>query len=386
MKILLTVELYCPHKGGAERVVEEIAVGLASRGHDVTVATTYLPERKERALRGVTIEEFRISGNAATGIKGKQSEIKRYENLLLSGGFDVIFNYAAQNWPTDLALPLLTRIPSKKVIAPVGYSRLHSLRYRRYFNILPAYLARYNALVYHSPNYQDKRYGDENGLTEKAVIIPNGASEDEFLGSTEQFAQGKEAFALGTPYMLLAVAHHNVAKGHRFVIQAFRKMHRSDATLVLIGDRFVSYGLRRIAHFILDYLYCLISSMFVKNIRLVSAGRDTVVAAYRVADICLSGSKLECAPLIMYEAFAAGVPFVSTDVGNVSDHKEVVKIVHTPDEMAKEVSYLLDHPHERAKLGERAHQMWGKAHTWKGIVSQYEKLFEDIHHGRFPGL
>ena len=38
---------------------------LAECGHQVTVATTCLPERQARRLNGVGIKEFRLSGNLA---------------------------------------------------------------------------------------------------------------------------------------------------------------------------------------------------------------------------------------------------------------------------------------------------------------------------------
>ena len=56
MKILLTVELYNPHKGGAEKVVEDLAKGLVEKGHDVTVATTYMKSRKPGNVGGVKVE------------------------------------------------------------------------------------------------------------------------------------------------------------------------------------------------------------------------------------------------------------------------------------------------------------------------------------------
>ena len=120
MKILLTVELYNPHKGGAEKVVEDLAVGLVGRGHDVTVATTHLVSRKESVINSVKIESFKLAGNLAGGIKGGKQEINRYQELLQSGEFDVVFNYAAQSWSTDLTLPILDKINTINILAPVG--------------------------------------------------------------------------------------------------------------------------------------------------------------------------------------------------------------------------------------------------------------------------
>jgi hypothetical protein len=71
MKILHTVEFYHPSIGGTQEVVKQISERLVKSGHDVTIATTRLPERNARDLNGVRIEEFDVSGNAVRGLSGE---------------------------------------------------------------------------------------------------------------------------------------------------------------------------------------------------------------------------------------------------------------------------------------------------------------------------
>jgi len=381
MNILLTVELYNPHKGGAEKVIEDLAIGLVDRGHDVTVATTDLHGRDKVDLRGVKVESFKLDGNFSTGIKGSKHEVTRYQDLLVNGGFDLVLNYAAQSWPTDLTFPVLKRIKSAKVIAPVGYSRLDSSHYKEYFNKLPVYLGRYNRIVYHSSNYQDKEYGDFNGLAEKSVVIMNGADSMEFLGDYD--ADIKKKLGIENKKLLITVAHHNVNKGHKFVIKAFKRMKRNDSTLVIIGERVTSRGIRKLAHFLLDYLYCFYSSITNKNIRLMGGDdRDFVLSMYRAADLHLYGSKLECAPLVMYESFASKTPFITTDVGNVSDYKDYLKIADTPDDMAAIANSLLNNKGERYTLAERAFELWKENYVIEDIIGEYEALFKMLNRER----
>jgi hypothetical protein len=70
LNILHTVEFYYPHIGGSETVVQQLSERLTRRGHKVTVATTRLAERDFAELNGVTIREFDVSGNLATGLHG----------------------------------------------------------------------------------------------------------------------------------------------------------------------------------------------------------------------------------------------------------------------------------------------------------------------------
>ena len=134
MKILFTVEFYEPRKGGAEEVVKQIAERMAKAGNEVVVATTFFEGRDFDELNGVKIESFKISGNLVNGIKGSKGEIERYKKLLRDN-FDVIFNYAAQSWTTDLTFDVLGKIKAKKVLVPCGYSGLKNPKYKEYFEL-----------------------------------------------------------------------------------------------------------------------------------------------------------------------------------------------------------------------------------------------------------
>ncbi len=376
MRILHTVEFYEPRKGGAEEVIKQLSERLVMRGHEVTVATTYDSSRTSSYLQGVRIEQFKLSGNAAKGIRGDKEEVRRYQDLLTQS-FDVIVNYAAQSWPTDLALEVLYRITAKKVLVPCGYSGLQNPLYAEYFAQLPEKLKQYEALVYMSLEYQDKKFGDTSGVSDKAAYIPNGAGEEFTELPMYNF---KYKLDIQTPHVALCVSNHYLAKGHQFVIDAFRAMKRQDTTLVIIGKPLVSSGIKRmVGHFVLDYCRCLWKSLTGRNIRLVSTDdRRLILSAYAAADLFFSGSSVECAPLVMYESFASKTPFITRPAGNVADHKEVLKIVETPEEMARVANYILDDPETGKDIAERAFALWQKSHTWNAIVEQYEQLYKKI--------
>ena len=172
MKILLTVDFYEPSVGGTQKVVKELAERFYSAGHDVYVATTKLADRKTHRINGVKIIEFAISGNKISGIKGEKS---RYQNYLVSGGFDVILNYAAQQWTSDLMFDVLDQITAKKVIVPCGFSALGYWHTKRYFRDMPFWLKKYDAVIFTSKHYQDYDFALRNNIPNRHVI-PNGAS------------------------------------------------------------------------------------------------------------------------------------------------------------------------------------------------------------------
>ncbi len=375
MKILFTVEFYEPHKGGAEEVVRQLAERLVGFGHEVCVATTKIKERKNKVINGVRVEEFAISDKAVRGISGQPSEKQKYQQFVC-GDWDVVLNYAAEQWSTDLCFEVLDKIKAKKVLIPCGYS-LKKPAYYFYYQKLPEYLKKYDVLVYMSRDYQDKKFGDEHGVGDKAVIIPNGASSFDFPAQDD--LDFKKRHGIKTKYLALAVANHYRAKGHDFVINAFKKMDRRDTTLLIVGN-IPSFGLKRLGHMIFGcYPFCVLADFFNRDIKLLQGNdRNLVISAYKTADLFLFGSSFEYAPLVMYESFAAKTLFITRDVGNVRDHENLLKIVKTPEDMAKTANFYLDHPDERAEITNKAFSEWREKYDWKTIVKQYESFFNRL--------
>ena len=101
MKILHTVQNYWPSIGGMQEVVRQLSERLVLAGHDVTVATSRHPLRAGNLYHGVKIVDFEVSGNLVAGMAG---DVERYREYVLDGGFDVVVNFAAQQWATDALL------------------------------------------------------------------------------------------------------------------------------------------------------------------------------------------------------------------------------------------------------------------------------------------
>ncbi len=365
MRILHTVHLYPPCTGGSEEVVRQLSERLAARGHEVTVATSYDPRRTFDRLNGVTVRQFRIAGNAATGITG---EAEAYRRFLQEGKFDVMLNYAAQSWATDLVLPLLDRLGGRKVLVPCGYPALADPRFAAYFAGLPDALRRYDALVYMSPSTRDTLFGRQHGLADREVQIPNGAAAEEFAAPPAGF---KAAHGLAGKRLLVCVANHTGIKGHDTVIRAFRRMRRRDAVLAVIGERLP--GGRPWSG---CWWGCRARAAVTPGLRLYRGlSRPEVVGALAEADLFLFASKVECAPLVLYESFAARTPFVSTAVGNIADHAGEIRLVTGAADMAAAANALLDDEPARTALAERAHGLWRERHTWTAITDRYEALY-----------
>jgi len=375
LSILHTVEFYHPHVGGAETVVQQISERLAKRGHHVEVATTKLPDRNFQELNGVVMHEFDIAGNLASGIRG--NDIQRYQEFLLNNPSDVMMNYAAQQWATDIAFSSLEATHGRRVnvIAPCGYSALEDARtlrwpqFTEYFNkIIPRALPLYDAAIYHSSMYKDYEFALLHGF-QNSVVIPNGVDEEEFTGNpTINF---REKYNITTSYIGLCVANFYKGKGHDRVIEAVRQMNRPDFTMIFIGKD----G---------DELQALKKQSAGLSIKfLVNIPREDTVAAYHAADIFLFGSEIEASPLVIIEAKASKTPFVSTDCGNVREWKG--GIVCNPEEMAGNANRLLENEAVRIQLAEEGYKEWKEKLTWEAVVNKYEEVYLSLHNAKKSG-
>lgn len=382
MKILHTVQLYHPNVGGAQEVVRQVSERLAQRGHQVTVATARLPERASRQLNGVQIEEFEVQGNAVLGFQG---EANRYQQFLQDGDFDVMMNYAAQQWATDLVFPVLKTLPYARILIPCGFSKLYFHRYAGYFEQIPQVLAGYDRLIFHASRYRDIDFARRNGF-ENFSIIPNGASEIEFEQTGIDFRQ-----RYGIPEevpLLLTVGSHTRAKGHQMAIESFRRARIGKAVLVVIGNRMGRRGcypedalLSRLAN---------VASFGQKKVLLLDPSRAEVVAAYQAADLFIFGSNIEYSPLVLFEAMASHTPYLSTACGNaeeITEWSQGGKVLPTrqqpngygygdPKDFAHAIEELVHNPEERSRLGEAGYQAWRQRFTWQQIAVEYERVYQ----------
>jgi glycosyltransferase involved in cell wall biosynthesis len=352
--------------GGSEQVIRQLSEELVRRGHDVTVATAFDARRDFGALNGVRIAQFKVSCSALGSARGEDS--RKYQAFISSEYWDVMLNYAAQTWSSDLVFPLLSDLKFSKVFIPCGYSGLSNLKLRliywRYFKRLPNHLAQYDIVVYHTATGRDKAFGDRYGVNHYR-IIPNGVSEREFKESWIDF---RRSYNIETKFMLLSVGNHLWAKGHDVVLKAFESLERDDVTLVILGGNKTEC-----------YASCLASAIGSNGHIKTPVGipRQHVISAFKQADVFVFGSRIEYAPLVLVEAMASGIPFVSTDVGNARELRGGF-IIRTASEMAERVNNLLDDPSLCRDLGDQGKSEWNEKYRWEKIVDSYELLYREL--------
>jgi len=415
LKILHTVESYAPAMNGMSEVVRQLSERLAVVGHELTVATGVASERPGIDLHGVRVVEFDVSGNAVTGLCG---DVASYRKFLLDSDFDVVTNFAAQQWATDIALPLLQRISGRKVLVPTGFSGLHSRRYREYYRKMPEYMNRYDMNVFLSDSYRDVSFARRHGIT-REVLIPNGAAAEEFSVPLPD-VRSKLGVA-EDHFLILHVGSHTWFKGHEEAMEIFGQADMRDAILLIVGNeaqggcgtlcRERAKLLNGSARFRTDR----------KRIIVTPLTRAETVSAYHAADLFLFPSNIECSPIVLFECLASRTPFLVTDVGNSSEiiawsdgaglllpsrrppflprygtfrervGEKIRIILGRADDFAAVhpklrgssalLSALYRDADGRKEMAQKGFLAWQKRFTWEAVAMEYESLYRSLVEG-----
>ena len=407
MKILHTVESYYPSRGGMVEVVKQLSERLVKMGHEVTVATSKDPKRKSDIINGVKIVDFEIQGTYATSMHG---EINEYRFFLLNSNFDIITNFAAQQWATDIMLPIMDKIKAKKINSPTGFSGLYVPVFKDYFEHMKVWMKKYDLNIFLSNDYRDINFARKNGITNN-ILIPNGASEEEFeirkmIDVRRKLDINKNSF------LILHVGSHTDAKGHKEAIQIFKKSKIRNSTFLIVGNKMLHHGSRNIFFGILRKLFFLVTgyglgcymqckrSEFIynnsfaslinkKKLKIKILSREETVAAYQQSDLFLLPSNIECSPIVLFECMASKTPFLVTDVGNSKEimnwSNSGILLPTTYDcknyshanikASAKILEKIFKDPNKRSELTDEGYKSWKKKFTWEKIAKEYETAY-----------
>jgi glycosyltransferase involved in cell wall biosynthesis len=133
-----------------------------------------------------------------------------------------------------------------------------------------------------------------------------------------------------------------------------------------------------------------------KRVILTDLKRQDLIQAYFAADLFVFASSVEYSPLVLFEAAAAGTPFLTVPVGNadeivrwtgggmlceaVKDERGYTRV--DPATLAVAMARCVKDRDGLSRLGATARQRWHDYFTWKVVIGYYEEILA----GRTPNV
>jgi glycosyltransferase involved in cell wall biosynthesis len=374
MKILQLAHSYLPERTGISEVARCLSEGLVARGHEVHVATSHVSQRSASTINGVHVWPFRIAGNWLQGYAASSEEISRFRSFVAEGSWDVQANHCGQVWTTDLLLDLLPTLPWVKVYTPHGLPAENVPEWEPYYRQMPAVFRQFDAVTCLSQSFEEKPFCDRHGIP--ARVIPNGTNPKDFSGPGDL----RRRWGIGDRPFVLNVSNHSPQKCHQRLFE-LAGLLGDECTVLNIGNGYpaAKWQLGRLGVRGGCYYECNLRSCFGRKVEFrFNVPRPQIAAALCAADVFVLPSRWEASPLVILEAMAAGLPWVSFDVGNVRDHAGGI-VVGSIEEMASETRKLLSDRDLRARLGREGRERVLERHTWDKVVESYERLYLELH-------
>jgi len=403
MRILMLTSSYPKYRGEATApFIEEIAAGLAARGHTVDLVAPYNPDlRREPVERGVNLSFYRYAPHPTLNVWGYAQSllgdtkfkwqtlgaipfallgtVKALQAQLTTSSFDLIHAHWAL--PNGLPAALLARKYHLPILISLHGSDIYlaektpplALAARATFRLATALTACSRDLLQRS-----LRLGAE---VEKSSVIPYGIHPQEFCPRLS--ARREVRVALGVREdrpLVIGLGRFVYKKGFSVLLEAWPHVlaQHPNALLVLVGYGDLREALEKQAQAlgIAQQVY------FTGQV-----DREQVATYLAAADIfalpLVQEQGTDGLPNTLLEAMAGEVPIVASKVVGVPDviEDEVHGLLvpeRQPLALAEALKRLLSDRALAARLGRAARARVSTHLTWDQTVLQYEAVYQKM--------
>ena len=379
MKCLILTSEYPPSIGGVGNAAAAFAKEMSARGWVIEIVTGFVPDhyQREEASEG-TIHRLSLSGDAScwNPISG---ELARLESLIADFSPDVAVIHGWQGWCLK-AVPRLLSAKIPIVLQSHGFG-MHRVPWhlRPPFGLkawagnvpfilsLPSFIRKLYTLSVLSKeprlltgfdHWVGSRFRCQN-----VVTIPNGV--EKIDSSALEFLETCPRAVNKT--IVLCVANYCDRKNQLLALDVARQTGKEDAFFAFIGGeknayyrelekRTLAWGLeRRVA------LFHGVSRTFTES-------------AIQACDIALMTSKWEMQPLFLLEAMSASKPWVSTNVGCVSELEGGIISTTSANTIISNLSNLMQDSNIRTKLSKAGSIQWGTEFSTTIVYNRWHDL------------
>lgn len=364
MKIAFLIELFYPHVAGCERRILEIGKRLARRGHEVHVLTLQhdrdLPKRE--LIEGVVVHRCArsnsyITPNGSRSLNGVFKYSLAVFKELLGQSFDV---YYSNQWP------MLHSIIVKPVASPLIQEWCEVWSHPPKVMMLQKtlkVLCKHHVAV---SEFTRRRLFNFLGLDgERVSVVPNGVDYQNFCRGSENKVWGRIA------YIGRIVPHKHV----EMLVDAFRKVKEKapQAELHIVGSGPCLPLIKRKAS--------RIKGCFVHGF----LPEDEMLELLKSSWLFVLPSEREGSSIVVLEAMAAGLPFVTCNYPNnaakeLAKHECGVAVSPNSVSIASAILQFLNNDGIWKEMSYNARR-FAEEHDWDSVTNQMEHLLCKVSHG-----
>lgn len=369
MRLVVCVNHSYPHIGGSEKVVQQISESMHRRGEDVAVVSRSLRDNFEH--NGVKYKK------CASDPKQFVAQLKK-----LRPDHTHVYSDCFSLWPT--LLKESEQVPGTKSIALVGMNHMSGARgdFKRFVQKKEQF-----SVITHSDNYQDYTICDAEGIC--PTVIPNGVDLEEFDNSLiGKFRNSPRGLGGDKRKLILCVSNFFPGKGQEHLNPILSRLaeRRQDWIFSLLSCKanFALAGM--MAKKVKGSLMACrkYDAKFIEDLP-----REMTVSAFMDANVFLFTSQKEVAPLVVLEAQAARVPWVSLPVGNTTQLKGGFMVPPsgknglgfmtynnaTYDMFADRLDSLLGDEALWSEMSSKGRQEVEEIYNWDKIADRYHEVF-----------
>lgn len=322
MKILITVNTYEPRRDGVQFVTKYLAEGLVKKGHEVHLLTSYSRDRentRKDIINGVYVYRWDIWTSHTIHHGDKEKYVKYI--LENKDNYACLINVGTQTPYADWLFPVIDQVKIPKIlyIHSIWDFKYHKVDFASFVSFAKKTWANMRWWIYYSKwGKAFKAYDNIVQLHEKdyscetfkrkynidSFIIENAAESNFFTDDIKQSLSVPDKYFIN-------VANYMDVKNQRKILADFLNSDIQDNyELIFIGSIKNAYY-----NSLVDYYN---KSMSKKKVHfLTNVSREDIYTYVKKAAVFVMASKREAFPISITESMAAGVPWISSDVGIV---------------------------------------------------------------------
>jgi N-acetyl-alpha-D-glucosaminyl L-malate synthase BshA len=362
-----------PTHGGSGVVASELAIGLATKGHEIHIVSYAPPFRLRSFHPNIFIHEVEVASYPifkyppyALGVATKLVELVEDYHLEL-----IHAHYAVPHAASAYLAKQILNAHSIKTITTLHGSDITLVGADHSFHRVIKFAIEKSDGVTAVSQYLKKRTIEEFDIQREIRVIYNFVD----TARTEQKSSvcKREAFAAENEKIIMHASNFRAVKRVGDVVRIFAQIREATrAKLVLIGE-----GPERL------FIQQLVKELKLTNNVCFLGAQDDTEPLFLCADLFLLPSEQESFGLTALEAMACGVPVIGAETGGLPEvitHGETGYLYPIGDiqRMAEKAIHLLNDTEQHALFKRQARKRAEQNFNAEQIIPRYELLYQEI--------